>query len=101
MPELEIIKQKIAPIAEKYQLTSIWIFGSYANGTQTEGSDVDFLLKTEDVLDGFKIVEVKFSLSDALGKKVDVITTGSIRGSLLEGENLGEVLIYNKEQNVK
>lgn len=30
MPELEQIKEKIKPVAKKYNLTYIWVFGSYA-----------------------------------------------------------------------
>ena len=62
-----------------------------------ENSDVDIIVRTEDVLGGFKIVEVKFALEEALEKQVDIITTGSIRGSLLEDEDLEEVLVYKEE----
>ena len=49
------------------------------------------------MIGGFKIVEVKFALEEALEKQVDIITTGSIKGSLLENENLQEVLVYSEE----
>lgn len=63
---------------------------------QTEkNSDIDILLKTEDVAEGFKIVEVKFALEEVLKKEVDIVTTGSIKGSLLDGEDLEEVLVYS------
>ena len=42
-------------------------------------------------------MEVKFALEEALEKQVDIITTGSIRGSLLEDEDLEEVLVYREE----
>ena len=95
MSEIDQIKEKIKPVAKKYNLTYIWIFGSYAKRRQREDSDIDILVKTEDVAEGFKIVEVKFALEEALNKAVDIITTGSIRGSLLEGEDLEEVLVYS------
>ena len=91
---IENISKTVKPIAEKYNLTSVWVFGSYARQSQRDDSDIDILVKTEDVSEGFKIVEVKFALEEALKKKVDIITTGSIRGSLLENEDLGELLIY-------
>lgn len=75
----------------------VWIFGSYAKKKQKEDSDIDIIVRTEDVLGGFKIVEVKFALEEALEKQVDIITTDSIKGSLLEGENLEEVLLYCAE----
>ena len=97
MSELEKMKEKIKPVAKKYNLAYVWIFGSYAKKKQKKDSDVDIIVRTEDVLGGFKIVEVKFALEEALEKQVDIITTGSIRGSLLEGEDLEEVLVYSEE----
>jgi len=97
MSELEKIKKKINPIAKKYNLMYVWIFGSYAKNNQKENSDIDVLVRTEDVADGFKIVEIKFALEKALKKEVDIVTTGSIKGSLLENEDLQEVLVYSCE----
>ena len=97
MSEIEKLKEKIKPVAKKYNLAYVWIFGSYAKKKQKKDSDVDIIVRTEDVLEGFKIVEVKFALEEALEKQVDIITTGSIKGSLLENENLEEVLVYSEE----
>lgn len=97
MSELEKISEKVKPVAKKYNLTYIWVFGSYAKKKQRRDSDIDIIVKTEDVAEGFKIVEVKFALEEALQKEVDIITTGSIKGSLLENEDLEEVLVYSAE----
>ena len=97
MSELEKMKEKIKPVAKKYNLAYVWIFGSYAKKKQKKDSDVDIIVRTEDVIGGFKIVEVKFALEEALEKQVDIITTGSIKGSLLENENLEEVLVYSEK----
>ncbi len=40
---------------------------------------------------------MKFALQEALEKQVNIITTGSIKGSLLEDENLEDVLVYGKK----
>lgn len=95
--ELEKITEKIKPIAIKYNLIYVWVFGSYAKKKQKEDSDVDIIVRTEDVIGGFKIVEVKCALEEALSKKVDIITTGSIKDSLLEDEDLEEVLVYSAD----
>ncbi len=97
MSEIDKIKEKIKPVAQKYNLTYIWLFGSYVKNKQRKDSDIDIIVKTEDVAEGFKIVEVKYALEEALDKAVDIITTGSIKGSLLEGENLEELLVYSSE----
>lgn len=98
MSELEEISKKIRPIAKKYNLAYVWIFGSYVKNKQNENSDIDIIVRTEDVATGFKIVEVKYALEEVLEREVDIITTGSIKGSLLENEDLEEVLIYNSEE---
>ena len=97
MSELEKIKEKIKPVAKKYNLAYVWIFGSYAKKKQKKDSDVDIIVRTEDVIGGFKIVEVKFALEEALEKQVDIITTVIIKGTLLENENLEEVLVYSEK----
>jgi len=97
LSELEKIRKSIKPVAEKYNLIYVWIFGSYAKRNQRKDSDVDIIVRTEDVIGGFKIAEVKFALEEALKKQVDIITTGSIKGSLLENEDLEEILIYSAE----
>lgn len=94
MSELDRISQKIAIVAKKYNLIYVWVFGSYAKNKQREDSDIDIIVRTEDVEEGFKIVEVKFALEEILNKSVDIITTESIKGSLLEDEDLEEVLVY-------
>jgi len=41
----ETIKERVAPIAKRYDVTRVDLFGSYANGTATSKSDVDFLIE--------------------------------------------------------
>lgn len=98
MSELDKITEKIKPVAQKYNLLYVWVFGSYAKKKQRKNSDVDILVRTEDVIGGFKIVEVKYALEEALNKKVDIVTTESIKGSLLDNEDLQEVLVYSSEE---
>lgn len=42
---IEEIREKVKPIAEKYGIEKVWLFGSYARGEATEDSDVDLLIK--------------------------------------------------------
>lgn len=42
---LEEIKEKVYPIAEKYALKSVYLFGSYARGEADEASDVDLVVE--------------------------------------------------------
>ena len=41
---LDDIKEMVKPVAEKYQVEAIYLFGSYARGEADEESDLDFLV---------------------------------------------------------
>ncbi len=41
------LQRIITPIAQKYHLRAVYLFGSYARGTATENSDIDLLIDTE------------------------------------------------------
>ncbi len=41
---VEEIQKKVRPIAEKYGIDTVWLFGSYARGEANENSDVDLLV---------------------------------------------------------
>lgn len=40
---LDEIRKKVAPIAKKYNLKAVFLFGSYARGQAREDSDIDLL----------------------------------------------------------
>ena len=39
--KIEEIAERVRPIAEKYNIDKVYLFGSYARGEATEESDVD------------------------------------------------------------
>lgn len=43
---LNEIRRIIVPIAQKYDLSAVYLFGSYARGTAREDSDLDLLVDT-------------------------------------------------------
>ncbi|MGX9845510.1 nucleotidyltransferase family protein, partial [Streptococcus iniae] len=42
---MEEIKEKIQPIAEKYEIPAIYLFGSYARNEADEDSDIDLAIE--------------------------------------------------------
>lgn len=69
------IISQVAPIADKYELERVEIFGSYANGNATEQSDIDFLVKfKKDTPSIFKVAGLQYELQKALNISVDVVT---------------------------
>lgn len=45
---LDEIARRVRPVAEQYHLRAVYVFGSYARGEATEGSDVDLLIDDTD-----------------------------------------------------
>lgn len=74
---LEEIKERIKPVAEKYGIPAIYIFGSYAREDATDDSDVDLLIDTTGVKGFFVIGGIYNDLEEALGKSIDMITLGA------------------------
>ena len=69
---LEDIAKVVKPLAEKYHVKAIYLFGSYARGEADENSDVDFLVYIDE---GFRLTNVLAlgeELREALQKRVDI-----------------------------
>lgn len=90
------IKNKIIPIAQKYGVKSISLFGSYARGEATEDSDVDILIDLGDIYSLLEYSGFINSLEDVLECNDDVVTTGSNNKDFLENISKDVVLIYEK-----
>ncbi|MBI4548366.1 MAG: nucleotidyltransferase family protein [Ignavibacteriae bacterium] len=73
-----ILQQHKAELEEKFKVESIAVFGSYVRGEQTEGSDVDILVKFHEPV-GFKFIHLADYLEGLLGIKVDLLTEDSIK----------------------
>ncbi len=65
-------------ILRSYKVKKTALFGSYANGKNTKGSDIDLLVDFESGADLFDQVGLKMELEKLLKKKVDVVTRGGL-----------------------
>lgn len=77
---IDEIKVRVTPVAEKYGIPAVYLFGSYARGTATEESDVDLLVDMTGVkLTGlFAFGGLYCDFEDALEKKTDLITVDAL-----------------------
>lgn len=53
------------------------LFRSYSKGEATSSSDVDLFIETDDSFSLFDLTALQNSLESALGKSVDLVTSGS------------------------
>ena len=67
--DIEIL---IKPIAEKYKVKAIYLFGSYARGEANESSDLDFLVFGGENFKSTMIFSLAEDLREVLKKDVDV-----------------------------
>lgn len=83
MLTIDEIKKTIAEIAPQYNLKKVTLFGSRANGTATENSDVDLIVDFPEGSTLFTVASVKICLEEIWNLEVDVISRGGIAGSIL------------------
>lgn len=75
----------VAPVAEKYGIRAVYLFGSYARQEATEQSDIDFLIDTTgSQLKGLLALGALYCELEALfQKKIDLITVNSLEQKAL------------------
>ena len=68
-------------LAERFGVTSLALFGSYARGQAIETSDVDILVRFDGPATSKSYFGVQFYLEDLLGRPVDLVTDTALRPS--------------------
>ncbi len=74
---IEEIRNKVRPIAERYGIDTVWLFGSYARGEATENSDVDLLVGYKKGM-GLQFFGFEADLEDAFDVSLDVLSDDGI-----------------------
>lgn len=90
------MRKIVAPIAQKYGVERIFLFGSRARGDSTPGSDIDLRVDKGKVK-GFAIGGLYEDLSEAFQMKLDLLTTGSLDEDFLQKIGPEEVLLYDQQ----
>ena len=88
------IREKTIPIAQKYGISNMRLFGSYARGDATETSDVDLHIDRGNLTGLFSYYSMVDELERALGCHVDVVLDGSRDLQFLEHITSEEVSLY-------
>lgn len=89
--KIEKIKSAVQSAAEKFPIKSVILFGSQANGTATENSDVDLIIEFTKPVTLITLAELRDFLETVLNKNVDIVH-GPIRNTdLLEIDRKVEI----------
>lgn len=93
---IEEIRQRILPVAVRYKLKAVYLFGSYARGEATEGSDIDLLIDTAGTTlkSLFALGALYCDLEEALQKPIDLITVNALeqRAQMPSEQNFREAV---------
>ena len=76
---ISLHKSKIS----SYGVKSLGLFGSYAKGSNTGGSDIDLLVSFDEDADWSLLehVQMQFELQEMLGRKVDLVNKRALKRS--------------------
>lgn len=91
------IKQKITPIAIRYGLKNISLFGSYAKGIADEDSDLDFVMDKGNLHGLIQYCALINELEKEFDCHVDLISKGSSNKEFLDSIRKDEVLLYERQ----
>jgi predicted nucleotidyltransferase len=82
--EIESKLKQIKPmLTDKYHVSSIGYFGSFAKGQQTDGSDLDLLVEFSQPI-GWEFFTLEKFLEKTLGMHIDLVTPNALKNRIKE-----------------
>lgn len=91
---IEELRSVVTPVAAKYGVKKVYLFGSVARGDHNKDSDYDFCIEKGKI--DCILVQSEFfkDLHDAIGHDIDLVTTRSVNSEFLDRIMKEGVLIY-------
>jgi uncharacterized protein len=81
---LEVLRQQIPMLAERYGVETLEVFGSYVRSEQKRDSDLDVLVAFKEDPSLLTYIAIENYLSDLLGIKVDLVMKDSLKPKIGE-----------------
>lgn len=94
---LDELRDIVAPIAERYGILRMSLFGSRARGNFDEDSDYDFIILCPDGMGLIGLTNFRNELMDALNSPVDFAYEGFLTDGFNTLVGSDRVLIYGSE----
>ena len=76
---VELLRQQLPLLSERYRVESLGVFGSYVRREQRPDSDLDVLVTFREAPSLLKFIELENYLSDALGVKIDLVMKDALK----------------------
>lgn len=80
---LEILRQQIPMLTERYSVETLEVFGSYVRSEQKKDGDLDILVTFKEVPSLLTFIAIENYLSDVLGVKVDLVMKDSLKPKIV------------------
>jgi len=78
-----LLKKNRETLKNRFYVKEIGVFGSYTDGSETPGSDIDILVSFEhDHKDFFNFIRLKYFLEDLFGTEVDLVMKDAVKPGL-------------------
>ncbi len=72
------IQKRVMPVAKKYNVSEVYLFGSYARNEATDKSDIDLAIDSSSIHGLLQLISFKNEISNALAAPVDILTLRAI-----------------------
>ena len=76
---LATLREHRDALAERFGVTGLALFGSYARDQATDASDIDILVRFDGHATSKTYFGVQFYLEDLLGRPIDLVTDKALR----------------------
>jgi predicted nucleotidyltransferase len=93
---IEDIQKAVAPVAKKYGVKRVFLFGSYARGDNTNDSDIDLRCEGGDIYGPWLSNNFQDDMRDMLGVKVDVVSVDNPESEFLRRISSDHVLLCER-----
>lgn len=100
---IDELSSRIRPVAEKYHLKAVYLFGSYTRGEAGDDSDIDLLvdLSGADLSGFFAIGGLYNDMEAALQKEIDLLTTAALEQPCRRmSDNLFHEVVNKERRNI-
>ncbi len=90
---LEELRQRVAPIAQKYGVERVSVSGSYGKMNPSEHSDLDLKIDKGAIRTLFQLCDFRLAIEDELQLPIDIVTSDISDQQFLNHISKDEVIV--------